>query len=114
LDYGWNWLEGLIGYLYLNNQEERLLQLMQIMVEEKTMSRPNNPDHGFGHEGDRKRRRVETTTDHRRMPGPRDAGPASTRKTGRVSAQTLCGGDRPSYGDRATRVTAELRRPCHG
>lgn len=28
-------LEALIGYLYLNNQEERLLQLMQILVEEK-------------------------------------------------------------------------------
>ncbi len=27
-------LETLIGYLYLNNEEERLLQLMQILVEE--------------------------------------------------------------------------------
>ena len=77
------------------------------------MSRPNNPDHGFGREGDSKRR---PGGDHsgpsQNRPGRRDAGPGFHQEDRgpRQPRKPFAGGDRPSYGDRAPRGD----RPSYG
>ena len=67
------------------------------------MSRQNNPEHGFGREGDRKRKTGgDYSGQQQNRPGHRESGQGSHQdnRGPRQPRKPFASGDRPSYGDR--------------